>query len=662
MKGRTLLPLAVLSLALACEGTQQAGPTAPPDPSKIIQDGAHGGNKDFWWLPPMVPLAWNNPDFVLGTFNNALRPSLRIEICQLDGLHLNAQGVPTEQTACISGTPKKTFPAGTVNLVNLPLVQNGWWNLFNLPPDGFYYVLWDTRQSDLKVNKFYRIRVFLQGKSDALGVADVDPISNLRQWKYSLTGQVIQLVDDVMLPITFRIERGALCDGGTCNSATITNSSPTGTQSVTVDAGGGSIAGALFPNGWLPSGSQCPTGGSCPQSVVVTISEVNTGESGICHPGIPFIQFRGCFHYTTTPTLQSINEAGDQFTQPVTVAVCFELQGSGDPREKFAELYASGPNEPAHALEDVSEGALLGVETKDCDPAPVIGATSSNPLVQLASTGWRNLKGGLGRAFGVKTAYAVDLGLGGIVKGFSNIGPVLPAHIEAYGPSSVSFEGGLTVALSSIISGNHVHHGEGAYSGINTVPATFSVTGANGYLRASEFAPQTSQVTVNSANLTIQEEEGFTQVPGISTVMWTPPSIPETYHMTVTGPATGGPVTYTVVVTQPPLVNIEGTWDNEVQSGANISKLVLGVTGFEVTSVHAYGNCVPTLCDWGSENADESRWNGHNELSTVFHDEVATRTVTINYLSASRIKVSVTAVFNNGSGQYSTVEYFHRVT
>ena len=48
-----LLALAALTLAMACESARR--PTeigAPTDPSKAISDGAHGGNPDFFFLPP----------------------------------------------------------------------------------------------------------------------------------------------------------------------------------------------------------------------------------------------------------------------------------------------------------------------------------------------------------------------------------------------------------------------------------------------------------------------------------------------------------------------------------------------------------------------------------------------------------------------------------
>lgn len=567
MKGRHLVfAVPALALAIACENPQQPdGLRSPDDPSKIISDGAHGGNKDFFFLPPMVPLPLNNPDFELGKFNNALRPSLRIEICRLE----STVGLPIGTTPCAATV--KTFDPGTVKLVNLPLVENGWWNFFKLPPDGFYYVLWDTRQSNLDITKYYRIKVFVDGYPDPLGVADVDPMSNLREWKYSLTGEVIQLVDDVLLPIAFRVEKGALCEVGVaCNSATITNSSPTGSQSLLVDQGGGSIAGARFPNGWLPSGTQCPQTGPCPQSVVVTIAEVNISATGpdqtVCHPALDpkLQQFRGCFNFTTTPRLQPFNEAGDQFAQPVTVAVCFELAGTGDPREKFVELYASGPNEPPHALPEVADGGLLGVLAKDCTP-PVLTQRSSNPLTQFATTGWRKVKGGLGRLFGVKTAYAVDLGLGGIVKGFSNISPVLTAEIHTYTNATLTLGPGSTTTSTARIVGNSDHSTIPLTTGIGGLPVTFTPSNGSMVRALGADAPPASTAPITVITNINPIDGSPVSGGGFAPVNWTmpTPTAPGTYTYTLQadGPALGSPVTFTATVTVqlPDLVVSSGT-------------------------------------------------------------------------------------------------------
>jgi hypothetical protein len=559
MKARPLLVLSIL-VAFGCEGNQSlTAPDAksvPYDPSNVLSDGAHGGNPDFFFLPPLVPLPLNNPNFQLGTFNNTLRPGLTVEICQLKD-QKNAQNqivLPITATPCVDGDPVKKFNAGSVQLVNLPVVQNGWWALFHLPPDGFYYVLWDTRQSNLNVNKYYRIKV-LVNSSILLGFADVDPMSNLSQWKYAATGEVVQMVDDVLLPIPFRVEQHALCVGATnCTSKTVTNvaSDGSGFQYVKVEGGAGAIAGAKFPDNWLPAGYS---------NVVVTISEFPSAESTDgqrtrtipCHADIAsFQQFNGCFTFTTTPEIPRNLTTGKAFLKSVTAAVCYTLEGTlpPDPRMNFAELYASGPGEAAHALDDVSDAGILGAGSRNCNTVPVIGSANSNPLVRFASTGWRRLKGGLGQLFGVKTAYAVDVGLGGLLDAFSNVGAAIPAQIQKYESPDVNLTPDVTTTIvSARMVGSHVHDGEGKYAsaGINGMRVAFSVTPANGTLRAAGSETAVQGVPATTSRITIPAAVALF-VDGVASVEWRPPTTPGTYHMTANGPGTGGPITYTATV------------------------------------------------------------------------------------------------------------------
>jgi hypothetical protein len=567
MKSRYLLVLPAIFIAMACEGTKDVTGIIQADGnvSHVITDGAHCAtdpancNRDFFFLPPLVPIPLHNPDFELGKFNNALRPSLKVEICKL--AVEPAPGLPKANTVCVQTV--KTFAPGSVQVVNLPNSHTGWWTVFGLPADGFYYVLWDTKQMSprLDATRYYRIKVSIDGSSTILGYADIDPIQNLTEWKNALTGQVIQMLNGTLLPIPFRVERGALCDlGATCNSATISNNSgsPNVSQSVTVDAGGGSIAGASFPNGWLPApNSPGCTPETCPQSVVVTITEVPTSQSGvgsggaeptICHPGLDpkFEQFRGCFNYSTTPKLRAINDAGDQFAQPVTVAVCYELEGSGDGREKFAQLYSSDfPAEAPRALDDIPDGGLLGANSRDCSTTPPVALGNPSPLVRLASTAWRKVKGGLGQVFGVKTAYAIDQGLGGIVKGFSNISPVLVVDLRAASPTSVTLpQGQLSTTVQAKIVAHHFHTLAVA-PGVNDVPVTFTLTGeSNATIQPVTGAgPGTAgPVIVKTAPATTGVSEN-----GIASVTWTFPG-PGTYTMTADGPASGGPVVFTATV------------------------------------------------------------------------------------------------------------------
>ena len=453
--------------------------------------------------------------------------------------------VPNDGTACIPNEPRKKFGVGSVVLVTDPNTE-GWWTPSDMPPDGFYYVLWDTHRIDLKDNKYYRIKVFLDGVAGPLGYVDVQQVENERKWRNVQTGDVIAIEDDAVLPIPFRVESGALCGGATdCTSTEVTNSGAT----VQVNVDGEAVAGARFPPGWLPEGG--------PQSVIVTISHVNTGETNSdagtqeipCHAGLPFEQFDACYKFTTTPTLAFIG-SGRQFAIPVTVAVCYVLEGSRfdetgpDPRRDFAQMYASGPNEPPHALEDVSDEGILSPAAKNCTPTSV-GIESSNPVLHVASAAWRKFKAGVSELFGVKTAYAIDVGLGGLIDGFSNVGAVLPATIQAY-PSGATrlavVEGAATASVQIV--GNHHHSGTAAYSGINAVQVTFTVAANNGSLGDGEGV--SDQVVTNTHRVFIPNTEN--SVDGIASVTWFPPTRPGTYRMTASGPTMNGPVTFRVTV------------------------------------------------------------------------------------------------------------------
>lgn len=557
MKGRNLLALPALAVALSCGRDQQpTGPRVPTGPSEVIRDGAHGGDPDFFFLPPLVPSPIGNPNFELGEFNNTLGPSLRIEICELRPEHLNSKSLPTDATRCVKGNPLKTFPAGSVSLVNRPQDEFGWWTLFDLPPDGFYYVLWNTRQSSLNINKFYRIKVLINGSDVPLGIADVDPMSSLREWRHTRTGEVVQMIDDELLPIPFRVEQGALCEGGDlCTSVTVTNDNPDGDETIIQVAGddGVPLAGILLPDGWLPEGG--------PQSVVFTITRVNTGVNNVvagtqqfpCHGNLPLQQFDACFNYSTIPELQPIDATGRQFATEVIAAVCFVLHHTEDPREPWVQLWSSEPgvvNDQPKPLRSVDPGAILTDEDgEDCETqteTEPITYNGSNPLARLASAGWQKLKGGAGRLFGVKTAYAVDLGIGGIIVDISNIGPALTAEIQSVGTSQAAIGDGFDRVSTVRILGTQVHDGSPLTTGINDMPVTFSVVGSGGTLALSPgVVPLATSVTTNTSSIASASEPS---IPGFARVFWKLPAAPGTYSITATGQATGGPITFSTTV------------------------------------------------------------------------------------------------------------------
>ncbi len=585
--------LAAAAFVIACDSSREpTAPSARGKNSNVISDGAHGGaNKDFFFLPPLLPSPASDPSFDAGKFNSRLRPSLQVQVCELGTDHLSAQGLPTDATSCTSGLPIASFAPGSVQLVANPRTQVGWWTVFNLPADGFYYVLWNTHATNrLDPSKYYRIKLSIAGASALLGYADVDPMQNLTQWKSTLTGEVIQMVNGSVLPIPFRLENGggsALCGTSSlCNSVTVSNNDPSGVQVVTVEGGAGSIAGASFPNGWLPADG--------PQSVVVTISQVDLGstdlttgvESKPCHAGLPLLQFPGCFNFATTPALQPIPGTTAEFAKSVTVAVCYALSGSSDAREKFAEMYSSGPTEPPHALPDASDVGILSPAARNCSTSTeVITLSGGNSLTRFAYAAWRNAKTALGQFFGVKTAYAVDLGLGGLTNAFSNVGPALAATIEPVGATQLSLSGSGTVQPMVRILGSNHHDGAHQNTiGLDGLPVTFTVTSGPA---ASALSPagQDGGIATRLIAGTSANARNAACTAGCASVNWAVPSTAGVYTLTASGPALNGPVTFTVTVSPPSTVVVDGVMSPGEWDRALTYDFLASVPGGGVTPV-----------------------------------------------------------------------------
>lgn len=569
MNGRRLLILSVLSVTLGCQ--DHNAPTAPadkapPPPSSMISDGANGGNPDFFFLPPMVPNPVNDPNYEAERFNDALGPRLTVEVCLLQGSPVDAQGRPVA-TDCVAGPPVKKFAAGTVRLLGMP--------------DGFYQVSWNTRESNLDVTKYYRIKVLIEGSTTALGFADIDPMDNRSQVKNTRTGELIALIDDSTLPIKFRVEKSALCPGEKlCTSTVVTNHTPNGDPQIVQVVGedGSAIAGVFIPDGFLPS-----TG---PQSVVLSITRVNTGvndvaagtQSNPCHPGLPLQQFDSCFHFSTIPELATINENGDQFLKALTVAVCFVLHDTPDAREPWVQLWSSDEDgTDTKPLQSASDAQILaGLGGHDCGDDLTVASAPTSGLARFASAGWKKLRGGVSQLFGVRTAYAVDLGLGGLAFDLSNIGPALTAQIQRYTDTDLTLGPGATTTSTARIVGTRLHNGSPLTTGIGGLPVTFTVAPGNGTLKliGSE-APGVSQL-ISTTNTNPIVAGDPTSGGGFAPVNWTLPSAVGTYTLTATAPALDGPVIFTAIVTAPPTARAMVS----MQTGATIQLSAADVVGW----------------------------------------------------------------------------------
>jgi len=371
MKRIVLLALACTPF-LACQ--DQRSMTGVKGPSAQISDGANSGNVHFFFLPPLV----KQPSFS-GVFNPTLKPV--VTICELN--------VSTTPAAC-SGAPLIDPGPVTADLVGQQ-----------------YKVNWDTRQSGISVDKFYRIQVFGSRGGMLLGFADLDPVNNGSELKNLTTGDFIGLVDGRTLPIKFRIERGAF--GTNCVSDCAEASVAATGGTVITNTG---FAGALFPDGWIRPEVLKQLG---IDNVVVTIERVpvdNTGESelGRC---LPFSkpQFEGCYRFTTSPPV-------GQFAQLVTVGICVELPES-DPRHAGVVLFSA--EEPVTNESPVTRLPNVPAPFVSCETFSSAGAPHSG-FLGFVRSGWRTLTRDVASWLTPRPLLAAHVGAGGLTGSFSRIG------------------------------------------------------------------------------------------------------------------------------------------------------------------------------------------------------------------------------------------------
>ena len=243
MRIRFACAVALTAVAAAC--SDRTPPTSPGSaslsPQFAISDGANGGgNPNFFFLPPLQPSPRTNKNFVRGAFNPNLVPT--VKIC--DGRDLTPAG------ECVHPLLKVGQPA-------VFTAVRGWDGLPDWVDPEQYHVLWQTKPYNLVVGHAYRILVKVG--STLLGYLDIVPENKLlTALKISAGGQDIGWIDDLVVPIRFRIQNGALSadctDPTSCSEATVVGAAP-GTpgdtaKTITISSGNAALA--------LPSGAVKP--------------------------------------------------------------------------------------------------------------------------------------------------------------------------------------------------------------------------------------------------------------------------------------------------------------------------------------------------------------------------------------------------------------------
>ena len=422
---RFTLTAGAVALVCACRSDTLTPPIGRPLAS--LSDGAHSGNPDFFFLPPIFKNPSSDPNFTAGAFNANVRPT--VEICALGALLPPSPIRPCAATI-------KTFAASDIQLD---------------AANQQYQVNWDTKASNLDVTQDYRIRVLL-GPNTELGFADVDPVSTGSGLRRVDTGEFIGLVDGRTLPIKFRIENGAACNGGQCNSKTID-----------LSQGGFVVFDATGDRVDIPAQQS---------GRVVTVTVQACPNLDIDIP-----VFGNCMRATADPPLGTT-----RLSPPATVSLCSLRSFPLPPLHEQQELIT------LHR-KDGEVVQALPHSTDFCGSGP-IGRSGDAAPQNLADRGLRALRRAAEWLFKPATLHAsslmFDVGAGGQTDGFSDFQFALPARMTI---ASLADQTGtpnapvasvpavlVTDALGQPVAGAHVHFQITAGTGSSIVPTAGTVT------------------------------------------------------------------------------------------------------------------------------------------------------------------------------------------
>jgi hypothetical protein len=467
--------VAALVLLSGCRDNSPLQQNQPTSLNAMIVDGANAdGNKDFFFLPPLVANPVGSANYDAGKFNSNLSPF--VEVCRLAG-----NPILDPLTSC---GPLALDPAR-----------------MSLDASNQQYQLnWDTKASLLDATAFYRITVRGSSQGTALGFLDVDPV--LGGMKNAKTGEVFIFQDGRTMPIKVRIEQGAF---GSTNASdaveqVVPNVLPATGLDVTTNT---RFAGAHFSNGWLPIVNEQPL-----DQVVVIIERVPITNGASClNTGLE--QLEGCYRFRTDPDLHTLVPGTElSFRVPVIAGVCFQYpadiqQHSDHPFELYRSEEVVGRLAPAEPLLDEVPAPFLRCDTFGPTPPSIGAAIRSGRPGDIAKAGLFAVARAIGRVIEPTALHAVDLGAGGSTNEFSRFGYVRPATMTVTSGDGAVAPAGSTVQASVRLQ-NHHSHGISEVDEISAVvgqSVTFTVPeGSGGTVSTSSCSEGNSCVAITDAD------------------------------------------------------------------------------------------------------------------------------------------------------------------
>jgi hypothetical protein len=377
----------LLAVVAGCQDQIPVSPTteAPPGPLLLISDGAHNGNPDFFFRPPMVSDPSSDPDFTPGGFNPNLSPT--VQVCALAVANNAPESAVTASTPCKSSGYSVTFSGGQIALNLVDQQYQVDWMVPNAPET--YY------------------RIFVRVGATQLGSADVKAAKN------GNANNFVIRKDGTQLPIKFRIEQFALCDEpgvGPCSSETVDRS--TGGE-VVFSSGGETIGGIIIP---------AQGGGNNPVHVTIDFCQEEGPAIQQANLPIDLPVFGACLRVQTDPAIEGDNA----LTVPGEVYICElgGIEGLSEAQEQQVTIHRY----------DGEEVQALPHTPGNCPP--VIGAAPSwKGLARaLAARHWKRAGAELLGLLAPRPLHAsaamLDVGRGGATFVFSDFQNALPAKME----------------------------------------------------------------------------------------------------------------------------------------------------------------------------------------------------------------------------------------
>lgn len=459
---RVLAVLGASIFVMACD-QNPTQPVAPAPPSLEISDAAHGGAVDgFYFLPPTVP-----EPVTTGTFNPYVAP--RVVICELDET--------VDPASCGFTVADYTLTGGTDGAM-----------ITMSETDELYQVQWNTRNFDLNHALTYRISVYLTVYDGALelGHADVQLGSNKGELKNVDTNETIPLVDNQTLPLKFRVETGAGCDGA-------------------LDCGSGQVGatGGIVTTANGTAGVSVPAG-AVDNPITITIRQLDPAQlpGGVCLPtGIR--QDGACYDFDTVEEISTVqNDESDTFHQDVTVAIC---PSPTVLREERLTLHKYNPERQAEGVVELANASAGFLE---CDQTTGPGYIAAAPslLGRLAGAA-RRVFAPVASALLPGDLHARDIGLAGLTDSFSRITWAESITLSASAATSASPGATVPVPVSALTAHNH----DVAPTGGTDARLRFDYTDPDG-------VPSFWYVTIDAQGQATGAWE-LTEVPGVHTLV-----------------------------------------------------------------------------------------------------------------------------------------------